>query len=82
MGSLSSFKGDIKMHMNFCEEAHWRGHLFEGGWGCPVIVTCCQCVFFPSGPVKFAVLWGERGVTDNAFCQLATPAPGSASLES
>lgn len=72
------------MHMNFCEDAHWRGHLFEGGWGCPIIITCCQCVFFPSSPVKFAVLCplGTKGVTEAAFCRLATPTAGSVSLES
>jgi hypothetical protein len=72
VGSLSSFKRDIKMHMNFCEAVHWRGggHLFERSWGCPVIVTCCQCVFFPSGPGKFTVLCPleREGVTDDAFC--------------
>lgn len=70
--------------MNFCEAAPWWGHLFEGGWGCPIIITCCQCVFFPSGPVKFAVLYplGTKGVTEAAFCRLATPTAGSVSLES
>lgn len=44
------------MHMHFCEEVLCQGeHLFEGGWGCPVIVTCCQYVFFPSAPVKFSL---------------------------
>lgn len=44
--------------MHFCEEVLWPGpggHLSEGGWGCPVIVTCLQYIVFPSSPVKFSL---------------------------
>lgn len=74
VGSLSSFKRDIKMHMNFCEAVHWRGggasfwkELGMSGY-CNLLSVCL--LSFWSWEVYCALPSGEGGSHRRCILQL------------